>query len=351
MSKRKDPPATSLSVNDDFNLTQHILYQSTHPSSLHKDHAQQLALLLDSIQQSCKWISAKVRAAGLFSLQGEAGLENATGDSVKKLDVLSNSAFIQGLTRSRTVAGMVSEEDEELIDVTDGPGKNGQFLLTFDPLDGSSNIDANVSIGTIFGVYKREANRMGKPVLKEEFMRPGTELVAAGYAMYGSATMLVLTIGSGVDGFTLDPTTGEFVLTHPSIKMPAYRSVYSVNEGNSVHWHEDVKEYVAACKAGPKPQSLRYVGSMVADVHRTFVCGGGSFMYPADKKSKNGKLRLLYEANPMALITEQAGGKAIAGHNQRILDLVPTSIHERTGVYLGSSKNIEDLEAIMAKHA
>eukprot|EP00020_Sapocribrum_chincoteaguense_P007141 CAMPEP_0170745510 /NCGR_PEP_ID=MMETSP0437-20130122/8331_1 /TAXON_ID=0 /ORGANISM="Sexangularia sp." /LENGTH=345 /DNA_ID=CAMNT_0011084233 /DNA_START=28 /DNA_END=1065 /DNA_ORIENTATION=- len=344
--KRK---SDSLSINDDYNLTQHILCTSA--DSVHGEDAQQLALLLDSIQQSCKWISAKVRAAGLFSLQGEAGKENATGDSVKKLDVLSNSAFIQGLTRSHTVAGMVSEEDEQLIDVTDGPGKNGKFLLTFDPLDGSSNIDANVSIGTIFGVYKRDKARMGKPVLVEEFMRPGTELVAAGYAMYGSATMLVLTIGSGVDGFTLDPTTGEFVLTHPAITMPEYRAVYSVNEGNSVHWHDDVKEYVASCKAGPKPQSLRYVGSMVADVHRTFVCGGGSFMYPADKKSKNGKLRLLYEANPMALITEQAGGKAIAGYNKRILELVPTSIHERTGVYMGSTKNIEDLEKFMAKHA
>jgi fructose-1,6-bisphosphatase I len=301
----------------------------------------QLSNLLHSIEIASKYISSKVRAAGLFRLLGVEGSTNATGDQVKKLDVIANESFITSLKRSHKVSAMVSEENENIIFVE---GSAGKYVCVFDPLDGSSNIDANVSIGTIFGIYRTE----GAPATERDVLQPGTKLVAAGYTMYGSATILVLTTGNGVNMFTLDPTSGEFVLTHPNVKTPEKKNIYSVNEGYCKFWFDPLKKYIEHIK-NPKTDkdvySQRYVGSMVADVHRTILYGG-IFMYPADTRSKDGKLRLLYEANPMAMIIEQAGGKATTGTG-RILDIQPTSIHQRCPVFLGSKKNVEELEAFL----
>jgi fructose-1,6-bisphosphatase I len=322
-------------------LTHYILNsQQNHPEA-----SGDFSILLHAIEIASKYISSKVRAAGILDIYGMHGAVNATGDEQKKLDVIANDAFKVSLERCRKVAVMVSEEDPDAVVIADS---KGHYVAAFDPLDGSSNIDVNISIGSIFGIFKRVD--MSKPPSIQDVLRPGNEMVAAGYTMYGTATTLVFTTGMGVQGFTLDPSSGEFVLTHPDIKMKPYHPIYSVNEGNTIHWYEETRKYVEAVKfpeAPKKPFSLRYVGSMVADVHRTLIYGG-IFMYPADKQSKTGKLRLLYEASPMAMIVEQAGGKATTG-TQRILDIVPTDIHERVPVYLGSSKNIEELERYFQK--
>jgi fructose-1,6-bisphosphatase I len=217
-------------------------------------------------------------------------------------------------------------------------GSKGNYVVAMDPLDGSSNIDVNISIGSIFAVY--HVAEKGRPATLADVLQPGSELVCAGYTMYGSATQLVLTIkGCDVNGFTLDPSTGEFVITHPNMQVPLKKAIYSINEGNCRHWDESIQKYVEDLKSGDTSYSARYVGSMVADVHRTLIYGG-IFLYPADKKSKDGKLRLLYEANPMAMIVENAGGMAIDGQN-RILGIKPSGIHQRTGVVLGSKGEVE----------
>lgn len=300
----------------------------------------QLSILLHSIEIASKYISSKVRAAGLFKLYGVEGSTNATGDVVKKLDIIANEAFITSLKRSHAVSIMVSEENEQVVVVDKA---DAHYCAVFDPLDGSSNIDANVSIGTIFGIYKKSSEGSAS---EKDILQPGNKLVAAGYTMYGSATIMVLTTGTGVNAFTLDPTSGEFVLTHANIKIPKKKNIYSVNEGYRKFWFEPLKKYIDHIKE-PKTDkdiySHRYVGSMVADVHRTLLYGG-IFMYPADTRSKDGKLRLLYEANPMAMILEQAGGKATTG-TERILDVNPTSIHQRVPVFLGSKDNVDELES------
>jgi len=288
-----------------------------------------------SVVLACKTISQAVRKAGIAGLYGLEGSVNATGDSVKKLDLLSNSVFINALKYSRELSVLVSEEEEGPLIIEESLA--GKYCVVTDPLDGSSNIDCNVSTGTIFGVYKRTD---GGRASIADVLRPGNELVAAGYCMYGSSTQLVLTTGAGVNGFTLDPSIGEFILTHPNITIPAKpKTVYSVNEGNTKYWHDPVRRFVEEKKAHePKPYSLRYVGSMVSDVHRTLLYGG-IFMYPADKKSKSGKLRLLYEGNPMAMICEQAGGAASTGYG-RVLDVIPKTIHERTPIFLGCKRDV-----------
>jgi fructose-1,6-bisphosphatase I len=315
-------------------LMQHIL---SHQQQ-HKEATGDLTILLNAVELASKFISSKVRAAGLLNLYGLEGQVNVQGEEVKKLDVIANEAFITALKRCQKVALMVSEENPEPIVVENSQGK---YCVVFDPLDGSSNIDANVSIGTIFGVYRRADNT--KPATIDDVLQPGTKLVAAGYTVYGSATLLVLTTGHGVNGFTLDPSTGEFVLSHPKITIKSKNPIYSVNEGNSKFWDEKVAKYVNELKFPKegKPYSLRYVGSMVADVHRTLLYGG-VFMYPADKNSKDGKLRLLYEANPMAFITEQAGGKATTGSG-RILEVQPKGIHQRVPVFLGGAADVDYL--------
>ncbi|KAJ4487955.1 fructose-1,6-bisphosphatase [Lentinula aciculospora] len=316
-------------------LTRHVLHDQMR---LGAAATGDLTLLLTAIQVTSKFIATNVRKARLINLIGLAGDTNVSGDEQKKLDVLSNDIMVNSLRASGKTAVLVSEELEEAIIIEE---KNrGRYCVVFDPLDGSSNIDAGVNIGTIFGIYKLRPNSKGSI---EDVLRPGSEMVAAGYTMYGSSANLVLSTGSGVNGYTLDAALGEFILTHPDIQIPPRGKIYSFNEGNSMFFHPPVVEYLKSIKypASGKPYSARYIGSMVADVHRTFLYGG-IFGYPGDKKNKTGKLRLLYEAFPMAFLTEQAGGIATTG-TKRILDIVPESIHERCPVFLGSKEDVQDL--------
>ncbi|BGP22859.1 Fructose-1,6-bisphosphatase [Rhodotorula toruloides] len=316
-------------------LTSHVLsQQQRHPIA-----TGDLTLLLTAIQTTCKFISTNVRRAGLLNLIGAAGSANVQGEDQKKLDILSNDIMVNSLRASGKTAVLVSEEIDDPIIID--AAHRGRYCVVFDPLDGSSNIDAGVNIGTIFGVYKCADDSDGKV---EDVLRPGSELQVAGYCMYGSSANLVISTGQGVNGYTLDNGIGEFILTHPNIRIPDRGKIYSFNEGNSLWWPDHVNKYLESVKfpENGKPYSARYIGSMVADVHRTLLYGG-IFGYPADKKSKNGKLRLLYEAFPMAFLVEQAGGLATTG-TKRILDIQPTSIHERTPIYLGSKEDVEDLQ-------
>lgn len=293
-------------------------------------------ILLSHIVLGCKFVCTAVNKAGLAKLLGLAGETNVQGEDQKKLDVLSNEVFIKALVSSGRTCILVSEEDEEATFVE--PSKRGKYCVVFDPLDGSSNIDCGVSIGTIFGIYMMKD--VHEPTL-DDVLQPGKNMLAAGYCMYGSSCTLVLSTGKGVNGFTLDPSLGEFILTHPDIKIPKKGKIYSVNEGNAKNWDGPTSKYVESCKFptdGSSPKSLRYIGSMVADVHRTLLYGG-IFLYPADKKSPNGKLRVLYEVFPMSFLMEQAGGQAFTG-KERALDLVPTKIHERAPIFLGSYDDV-----------
>jgi len=302
--------------------------------------------LLLGLQTMVKVVNDAVRAPGMAGLFGAAGHVNTTGDVQANLDVMSNNVLINALRDTGEVAVMVSEENEEVIIVEEG--KDAPYAIAFDPLDGSSNIDANVSIGTIFAIYRR-TSPLGQLGTVADILQPGSAIVAAGYAMYGSATVIVLSIGQGVNAFTLDDHYGEFILTHENMKIKEDCNIYSVNEGNSQHWDKPTTDYVAKLKTGKQAWSARYIGSMVSDVHRSLV-KGGIFMYPADAKSKNGKLRLLYELNPMSYIVEQAGGKASSG-KQRILDIVPTDIHERCPVFIGSAHAVTAVEELYAAAA
>ena len=263
------------------------------------------------------------------------------------MDVISNDNFITSLQETEKVAACVSEEDG---DVIYSPNNKGDFIVCFDPLDGSSNIDVAVPVGSIFAIYKRTTSKSGEPVAMAEVFQRGADMVCAGYAMYGSCTMLMLATQrstGGVQAFTHDPVSGEFILTTANLQVPTKGSIYSVNEGNAGSWTEPTRHYVTSKKELGKPHSLRYVGSMVADVHRTLLVGG-VFMYPADKTNKSGKLRLLYECNPMSFLMEKAGGKATTG-TQRILDIVPSNIHQRVPIYLGSATNIDEIESLHNK--
>ncbi|KAA3485087.1 Fructose-1,6-bisphosphatase, cytosolic [Gossypium australe] len=285
-------------------------------------------ILLNHIVLGCKFVCSSVNK----------------GEEQKKLDVLSNEVFIKALVSSGRTCILVSEEDEDAIIVE--PSKRGRYCVVFDPLDGSSNIDCGVSIGTIFGIYMVKDDH--EPTLAD-VLQPGKQMVAAGYCMYGSSCTLVLSTGKGVNGFTLDPSLGEFILTHPDIRIPKKGKIYSVNEGNAKNWDGPTAKYVENCKFpkdGSPSKSLRYIGSMVADVHRTLLYGG-TFMYPADKKSPSGKLRVLYEVFPMSFLMENAGGQAFTG-KQRALDLVPTKIHDRSPIFLGSYDDIEEIKALYA---
>ncbi|GAB9471673.1 hypothetical protein Gpo141_00008876 [Globisporangium polare] len=304
-----------------------------------------LSILFSSIELACKVIASAVRRAGLTGLYGLDGSENSTGDAVKKLDLLANDIFINSLKFSTKIEVMVSEENAEPILVESNSG-GAKYCIAFDPLDGSSNIDCNVSTGTIFAIYQREKDAEGG---FKDILQPGNKLVAAGYCMYGSSTQLVLTWGKGVHGFTLDPTIGAFILSHNDIKIPEDpKTIYSCNEGNYSLWDAPTKAFVDECKNKPTPYSARYVGSMVSDVHRTLLYGG-IFLYPADSKSKDGKLRLLYEANPMSFIVEQAGGISTTG-TQRVLDLIPTHIHERSSIFLGCKRDVNRVLELYAQH-
>lgn len=290
-------------------------------------------LILEQIAFAAKIISREVNKAGLVNILGKVGSVNYFGEQQQKLDVFANEKLIQALDHTGKICGMASEEVDEVIQV---PSKypKGRYLVVFDPLDGSSNIDVNISIGTIFGIYRRLSDETENGCAND-FLQPGRDLVAAGYVIYGSSTMFVYTTGYGVNGFTLDPTVGEFILSHPDIKIPEEGNIYSVNEGNSYRWDIKIKEYVEFLKSYDKRQyTLRYIGSLVSDFHRNLL-KGGVFLYPADSKNPNGKLRLLYEANPLAFIIRQAGGLATDG-KQDILDIVPESLHQRTPLIIGS---------------
>ena len=278
-------------------------------------------------------------------MYGLEGAVNVQGEEVKKLDIVANNNFINAIKASRSTCVMVSEENDDPILVQEDLA--GQYTVVFDPLDGSSNIDCNISVGSIFGIYpKKSADGVAGSI--EDVLRPGNDLVAAGYCMYGSSTQMVLTTGNGVNVFTLDPSLGEFILTMPNVRIPETpKTIYSVNEGNAKYWHAPTTAFVEKVKNLEKPYSLRYVGSMVSDVHRTLLYGG-VFLYPADTKSLKGKLRLLYEGNPMSMIMEQAGGMSTTGTG-RVMDIVPTSIHERTPIYCGCSRDVEMIIAEFAQ--
>ncbi|KAG7300251.1 Fructose-1-6-bisphosphatase [Plutella xylostella] len=305
-----------------------------------------LTQLLNSIQTAVKAIQSAVRKAGIAKLHGISGDTNVQGEQVKKLDVLSNDLFINMLKSSFTTCLLVSEENDNVIEVE--TERRGKYVVCFDPLDGSSNIDCLVSVGSIFAIYKKTSTN--EPSLSD-VLRPGRELVAAGYALYGSATMLVLSlgVGKGVHGFMYDPSLGEFILTDPNMRIPEKGKIYSINEGYAAEWSTGLASYINEKKrpATGKAYGARYVGSMVADVHRT-IKYGGIFMYPATTSAPKGKLRLLYECNPMAYIVTEAGGLATSGE-QPILDLKPESIHQRAPCYLGSKKDVEELLAYLKK--
>lgn len=306
----------------------------------------ELTQLLNSICTAVKAISSAVRKAGLANLYGIAGSTNVTGDQVKKLDVLSNDMVINTLKASYSACVLVSEEDTHAIIVE--AERRGKYVVCFDPLDGSSNIDCLASIGSIFAIYKKVSD--DEPSEKDA-LQPGRNIVAAGYALYGSATMVVLATEFGVNGFMLDPAIGEFILVEKDMKIKKKGNIYSLNEGYAKFFNPAVTEYVNKKKFpedGSSPYGSRYVGSMVADVHRTLVYGG-IFLYPANSKSPKGKLRLLYECNPMAYIMERAGGIATTG-TEAILDVVPQEIHQRVPFVLGSPEDVQEYISIVKKH-
>lgn len=310
----------------------------------------QFTQLLNELITGAKLISREVNKAGLLAdILGLTGETNVQGEKVKKLDEFADQVFIWRMQRSGLLCALSSEENEGVIEVPDNLPR-GNYVIVFDPLDGSSNIDANVSIGTIFSIYRRVENSVCGSL--ENFLRRGCEQVAAGYFLYGSSTMLVYTAGNGVHGFTLDPSVGEFLLSHPFIRIPEQGWIYSVNEANDLYWDDRTKAVIDYFKSDRnhlgKPYTSRYVGSMVADFHRNLVYGG-IYMYPADNKDpakKNGKLRMLCEAAPMSFIAEQAGGAATNGE-KRILDVRANALHDRTPLFVGSKKDVEIATAIM----
>lgn len=317
------------------NITRHFYEeQGKHP---HATGA--LSGLLADLMLAVKMISREVNKAGLIDLLGKTGHSNVQGEEVAKLDEYAQDTIYKAMDHGGHLCCMGSEEIEEMIPIPP-QFKRGSYVLLFDPLDGSSNIDVNVGIGTIFSIHRKITDGVDGEL--KDCLQPGFKQVCAGYVLYGSSTMFVYTTGHGVAGFTLDPSVGEFLLSHENIKMPEKGKIYSVNEGNSASWDEGTSRYIKYLKETDKdtgrPYSLRYIGSLVADIHRTLTYGG-IFLYPADRKSPKGKLRLLYEAAPMAMIIEQAGGRAITGP-QRVLDIQPTELHQRVPLIIGSKADV-----------
>lgn len=311
----------------------------------------ELSRLLRDIGIAAKIVNREVNKAGLVDILGEMGTTNTHGESQKKLDVFANDQFISALTFGGECCIVVSEENDEPIYIESEVSKNAKYIVAMDPLDGSSNIDVNVSVGTIFSIYRRKTTE-GKATLEDALQR-GVEQVAAGYVVYGSSTMLVYTTGHGVNGFTLDPSIGEFCLSHPEMKIPEEGYIYSINEGNYIHFPEGVKKYIKYCQVMDtethRPYSSRYIGSMVADLHRNII-KGGIFIYPTTAGAPNGKLRLVYECNPMAFIIEQAGGRATDGF-RRILDTEVNSLHQRSAIFLGSKNMVLKAEEMMREYS
>jgi fructose-1,6-bisphosphatase I len=307
----------------------------------------ELSRIFNSIRLAAKVVSYKVNKAGLVDIIGAVGEKNIQGEDQQKLDVYANEIFIQTLINREIVCGIASEENDDFITVQGSDNSNSnKYVVLMDPLDGSSNIDVNVSVGTIFSVYRR-ITPIGTPVTLEDFLQPGINQVAAGYVIYGTSTMIVYTTGHGVNGFTLNPAIGSFYLSHPKMKFPIDGSIYSVNEGNYVQFPQGVKDYIKYCQLEEedRPYTSRYIGSLVSDIHRNMI-KGGVYLYPTSSKAPKGKLRLLYECNPMAFIAEQAGGKASDGFS-RIMEITPTSLHERAPFFCGSLNMVEKLEECM----
>jgi fructose-1,6-bisphosphatase I len=331
-------------TNSVVTIERHIIDQERE----HPEATGAFSNLLYDIALAAKMIAREVRMAGLVDILGAAGQRNASGDEVKKLDVWAHEAMFKALDHTGHLCCMASEESESFMAIPE-QFPVGDYALVYDPLDGSSNIDANVSIGTIWSIHRKVSSHPRG--CEEDCVQIGRKQVAAGYVLYGSATMLVYTTGAGVHGFTLDPSIGEFLLSHPNIKLPQNpQRIYSTNEGNYVNWSNGQRQYVDYLKGvdgrNQKPFSARYIGSLVADLHRTLLYGG-IFMYPGDANNPRGKLRLLYEAAPLGLITEQAGGRASDGEND-ILDIPPTNLHDRTPLYLGNKEFVDEAERFLA---
>jgi fructose-1,6-bisphosphatase I len=308
----------------------------------------ELSRLLRDIGIAAKIVNREVNKAGLADILGEAGTTNVQGEGQKKLDVYANEQFISALKHGGECCIVASEENDAYIPIESEVSKDAKYIVAMDPLDGSSNIDVNVAVGTIFSIYRRKSTN-GKATIHDVLQR-GTEQVAAGYVIYGSSTVLVYTTGKGVNGFTLDPSIGEFCLSHPDMKIPKDGTIYSINEGYYSHFPDGVKKYIKFCQVEDKktnrPYTSRYIGSMVADVHRNLI-KGGIFIYPVTASAANGKLRLVYECNPMAFIIEQAGGLASNGY-QRILELDVKELHQRSAIFIGSENMVLKAEEMMA---
>ncbi len=309
----------------------------------------ELSRIINSIRLAAKVVNYKVNKAGLVDIVGAAGAQNIQGEDQQKLDIYANEVFIQTLINREIVCGIASEENDDFITIEGSDKSNSnKYVVLMDPLDGSSNIDVNVPVGTIFSVYRR-ITPIGTPVTLEDFLQPGINQVAAGYVIYGTSTMLVYTTGFGVNGFTLNPAIGTFYLSHPDMKFSEDGNIYSINEGNYVHFPQGVKDYIKYCQLEEedRPYTSRYIGSLVSDIHRNMI-KGGIYMYPRSSKAQKGKLRLLYECNPMAFIVEQAGGKASDGFD-RILEMQPTELHERVPFFCGSYNMVTKAEEFMLK--
>jgi fructose-1,6-bisphosphatase I len=311
----------------------------------------ELSALLRDISLACKLINKQVNKAGLVDIIGKFGATNVQGEEQMKLDIYSDEMLINVLRNSNECAGIASEENDDFIAFDDDYSVNSKYVVLFDPLDGSSNIDVNASIGTIFSIYRR-VSPLGSPCTKEDFLQPGNKLMAAGYVIYGSSTMLVYATRLGVNGFTLEPSIGEFCLSHPDMVCSENGKIYSLNQGNACHYDEAMIGFLDYCmeynKEESRPFSLRYIGSMVADLHRTLI-KGGVFIYPGDKKSPKGKLRLQYECNPLSFIVEAAGGLSTDGEH-RILDIQPSELHQRIPIFIGSKNMVNKAMEFVAKH-
>ena len=309
--------------------------------------------ILSSIRLVAKLIHRDINRAGLTQdILGNAGNENVQGEAQMKLDVFANDTMKRALMAREEVAGFASEEEENFVAFDTERGRNARYVILTDPLDGSSNIDVNVAVGTIFSIYRR-VSPIGSPVTLEDFMQPGNQQVAAGYVVYGSSTMLVYTTGNGVNGFTYDPSLGLFCLSHENLQIPKSGKIYSINEGQYLKFPMGVKKYLKYCQeedaATGRPYTSRYIGSLVSDFHRNML-KGGIYIYPNATNYPNGKLRLLYEGNPMAFLTEQAGGVATDGYN-RILDIKPTALHQRSPLFLGAKEMVEKAQEFMREYA
>jgi len=307
----------------------------------------ELSKLFNSIRLAAKVVNHEVNKAGLVDIIGAAGDTNIQGEDQQKLDVYANDVFINALTKRNIICGLASEEEDNFVCInSQDENHQNKYVLLIDPLDGSSNIDVNVSVGTIFSVFRR-VTPVGTPVTSEDFLQKGSEQVAAGYIIYGTSTMFVYTTGDGVNGFTLNPALGVFYLSHPNMQFPDDGTIYSVNEGNYIHFPQGIKNYIKYCQEEEedRPYTSRYIGSLVSDFHRNLI-KGGIYLYPKTSKSPKGKLRLLYECNPMAYIAEQANGKASDGYT-RIMDIDPTELHQRVPFVCGSKNMVEKVENFM----